>query len=91
VIDWKWGAVFVALAVLDFVWARYTMAITDKRALAAGGYAIVILALGGFSVISYTTDHWLLIPACSGAFVGTYFAVWFGERKKPEPIGGAVA
>lgn len=79
-IDWKWAAVFAALALLDFVWARYTLAITDKRAVPAGIYAVGILALGGFSVISYTTDHWLLIPACSGAFVGTFLAVKFGNK-----------
>lgn len=85
VIDWKWGAVFAALTLLDFVWARYTLAITDKRAVPAGIYAVGILALGGFSVISYTTDHWLLIPACSGAFVGTFMAVKFGDKKEaPE-------
>lgn len=74
----SWIAVFVALAALDFFWARYTQAITNKRAVFAGAYAIVILALGGFSVISYTTDHTLLIPACLGAFVGTFAAVRFG-------------
>jgi hypothetical protein len=92
VIALKWAAVFAALAALDFVWARYTLAITDKRASAASIYAAVILALGAFSVISYTTDHWLLIPACTGAFVGTYLAVWHDERKKPkDPVFSAVA
>ena len=73
----QWLEIFVAMIAVDFVWAHYTKAITDKRALKAGLNAIGILALGAFGIISYTTNHWLLIPACAGAFVGTYSAVRF--------------
>jgi hypothetical protein len=76
-VTWTWLFVFLSLVALDFVWAKYTQAITDKKPINAGLYAILILALGGFSIISYTTDHMLLIPACAGAFVGTYLAVRF--------------
>jgi hypothetical protein len=71
----KGAAVFVALCVLDFVWARYNVATTSKQPVKAGVYSVLIILLGAFSVISYTDDHRMLLPAAAGAFVGTYFAV----------------
>lgn len=70
-----WLGVFIALFVLDFVWAKYTYAMTNKRAWNAGGYAGLIIMLGGFAQISYTSDHLLLIPAVAGAVLGTTVAV----------------
>lgn len=69
------AAVFVAIFVLDFVWARYTYAMTQERPWAAGFYGAAIFLLSGFSVVQYTTNHWLLIPAAIGGFAGTFAAV----------------
>ena len=68
--------VFVALFTLDFVWARYNICTTSGKALKAGYYSVIIILLGGFSVISYTEDHWMLLPAAAGAFCGTFVDVW---------------
>jgi hypothetical protein len=68
-------SVFIALLVLDFVWARYNIATTTKQAWRAGSYSVLIILLGAFSVISYTEDHWMLLPAAVGAFCGTWLAV----------------
>jgi len=43
--------------------------------------AVVVFLIASVAVINYTTDHWLLIPACLGAFCGTYVGIQF--RKKP--------
>ncbi len=67
--------VFAIMTALDFVWARYTAAVTDKRRLAAALYSGAIVGLGGFSTISYVDNHWMLIPAVAGALFGTYLAV----------------
>lgn len=67
--------VFAAMALLDFVWARYTAAVTAKGAFKSAGYAATILFLNGSVVLGYASDPWMLLPAGAGAFVGTYFAV----------------
>lgn len=72
--------VFLAVAALDFVWARYTKYVNDGKPVHAGISAIIIMVLGGTAVIGYTSDPWLLIPAGAGAFVGTYGAVRWGEK-----------
>ena len=66
---------FCSVAALDFVWAKYTYAMTGRRPVAAGFYASAIFALGGVAVLSYAANPWMLVPAVLGAFVGTWAAV----------------
>ena len=80
---WSSLVVFVAMFALDFVWARYTYAMTDKRAVAAGVYAVGILLFAGTAQIGYTADLWLLFPAGLGAFAGTFLAV-HQSKKLPQ-------
>lgn len=68
-------AVFTVAACNDFVWSRYIAAVGQKRAAHAGLWAAGTLLLGAFGICSYTTDHWLAIPAAAGCFVGSYTAV----------------
>ena len=67
--------VFLAMVATDFVWARYNIASINHRPVAAGLYSAAIVALGAYSVVSYTQNHWMWLPAAAGAFVGTFFAV----------------
>jgi hypothetical protein len=66
--------VAATFALLDFVYARYTIAAAERKALKASLWAAVIPVLGGFVAIQYVDNHWLLIPTAVGAFVGTYIA-----------------
>lgn len=71
--------VFAALFALDFVWARYTNAITAQRELAASLYAAALIILSGIAAVVYTTEPLMLVPAALGAFAGTYVAVKWGS------------
>lgn len=68
-------AVFAALFALDFVWARYTHAMTEHRAARAAHYATAIILLSGFGITQYANEPLYLIPAALGAWLGTYVAV----------------
>jgi hypothetical protein len=46
-----------------------------KRAAPAAVWGSLTLLFGAFNVVSYTHDHWAVVPAVAGAFVGTYVAV----------------
>ena len=70
--------VFAAVFTLDLVWAVYTLAIADRDAILASSYAGLVIVLSGIAQIGYTKNKWLLIPACIGAFAGTYIAVRLG-------------
>lgn len=69
------AAVFLALFLLDFVWAKYTYAMTARQPGRASAYAALVILFSGSAAIGYTTDPWMLVPAMLGAFAGTYVAV----------------
>jgi len=69
------AGVFVNTAVGDWVWARYGMAVADRRAAVASVFAILIILVGAAAVLAYTENHWMLIPAALGAGAGTYFTI----------------
>lgn len=76
---WTAASVFAALFALDFFWAKYTTAITAKRAHLASAYATVLILLSGIAAIVYTAEPVMLIPAMLGAFAGTFVAVRWGS------------
>lgn len=73
---WLQGVVvFVAVMAADFAWTKYMMYAAAKNPHRAALWNTVIIALGSVSVVSYTENHWMLIPALLGAYLGTYVAV----------------
>lgn len=71
----KWVAVFTATVIADWLWARWAMATTSRRAFGAALLSGAIIICGGFTTIEFTRDPWLLLPAAAGAFAGTWIAV----------------
>ena len=76
-----WILAFLALAILDFCWALYVGKVKDGNAMQAGLWAIALYALGAGATIGWIENHWLLLPACAGAFVGTCVGVLWNKRK----------
>jgi hypothetical protein len=81
--DVMWEAVmtFLALFFTDIFYTYYLKAIQDERALSSSLWAVVVFLIAGFAVINYTTNHWMLIPACLGAFSGTYVGIKIRKKK----------
>lgn len=80
--DWQaalWVA--VAMAVVDWAWAQYSMALADRRAFAGSVWAVLILVPSAWTIMSYVHDPRMLIPAAIGAFVGTYISVKFKRKQ----------
>jgi uncharacterized membrane protein YfcA len=73
---WEYVITFFALFFTDIFYTYYLRSIQNERALAASVWAVIVFVIASVAVINYTTDHWLLIPACMGAFCGT----WVGMR-----------
>jgi hypothetical protein len=80
-----WFAVFVAMTMGDFCWAKYTQAVAKKTRLIAAGWSAAIVLCGSIVVMSYTENHFLLTAAIAGAFCGTYLAM--GGKGKNEDEG----
>lgn len=66
---------FGAMFMLDWVWAKYNLATTDKRAGAAAAWAAVIPAFGYVTVTGYLEDPWTLLSTALGSAAGTYYSV----------------
>lgn len=69
-----WLGVFVICVLMDFVWARYIHHCAKGNALRAALWSVAVIILSGLSIIAYTENPWLLMPAAAGCFVGTYIA-----------------
>lgn len=72
---------FLAVFVVDIFYTYYLKSVTENAALKASVWGAVVWLIGSFAVIEYTADHMLLIPACIGAFCGTYVGMKIRNRK----------
>jgi hypothetical protein len=63
---------FFAIFLLDIVYTYYLRCVANDIVLGASFWSVACYILGSVAVINYTTNHWLMIPACLGAFCGTY-------------------
>ena len=67
---------FFALFFTDVFYTYYLRAVQNDQAFRSSVWAVVVFFIASIAVINYTTDHMLLIPACLGAFCGT----WVGMK-----------
>jgi len=63
---------FFSIFLLDIVYTYYLRCVADDNVLGASFWSVACYILGSVAVISYTTNHWLIIPALAGAFFGTF-------------------
>jgi hypothetical protein len=75
-----YALVFAGAFILDFVWARYNLAISQQRVIASGVFAMLIYVGNNSIVIGIVNDPWLLVPSAAGAFLGTILSVWMHKR-----------
>jgi uncharacterized membrane protein YfcA len=78
---WQCIGVFAAMFAVDFVWAVWTYAITARKALLSSNYSAILILLSGFAAVGYVSNPWLLIPAMTGAWAGTFLSVYLAKRK----------
>lgn len=72
---------FLAVFVVDIFYTYYLKAVTENQATTASAWGAIVWLIGSLAVIEYTADHMLLIPACIGAFCGTYVGMKLRNRK----------
>ena len=78
---WSYVFTFLAVTVVDIFYTYYLKAVTENAPTRAGIWGAVFWLIGSIAVIEYTADHMLLIPACIGAFVGTYIGMKIRNKK----------
>ncbi len=68
-------AVFGLVCAADWFWARYIDYIATGKKVLAANYSMLVYLLGAMVVTEYVKNYWMIIPACAGAWVGTYFGM----------------
>jgi tryptophan-rich sensory protein len=76
---------FVAVTAVDIFYTYYIKSVNENKAVVAGIWGAVVWLIGSIAVIEYTSNHWLLIPACMGAFFGTYIGIKLRNLKSQLP------
>jgi uncharacterized membrane protein YfcA len=71
----EWVATFFALFFTDVFYTYYLQAVQNNEAMKASIWGVVVFFVAAIAVVNYTTNHWLLVPACLGAFLGTYVGI----------------
>jgi hypothetical protein len=77
-----WLIAFAAMVLTDFFWVLTVRSVRDDRPLASGVWAIFLFLTAAVGTISYITDHWLLVPAAAGTFLGTVLGVLWNRKSK---------
>lgn len=72
----EWALVFIVVFLADVCWATYVSRVKDRDKVKASNWAAILFLMTGIATISFVKDYWLLIPACAGAWLGTYVALW---------------
>lgn len=71
--------VFLAVYFVDIVWVFYIKYVSMSKVRLASAQAVVVYGLSALAIITYTSNPWFLIPACIGAYFGTYHAIKFHD------------
>jgi hypothetical protein len=78
---WTYLFTFLAVFATDLLYIYFVKSIQEDRPLAAAWWSMVVTFTASVAVINYTEDHWALIPALAGAFVGAYVGMIVKKRK----------
>ena len=72
---------FIAVFVVDIIYTYYLKAVAENSGIKAGFWGAVCWLIGSIAGIEYTSDHWVLITACIGAFLGTWVGIKIRNKK----------
>ncbi|TAK89192.1 hypothetical protein EPO04_03795 [Patescibacteria group bacterium] len=73
--DFNWliaAGLLVGYAVVDGLYAYYTLAVVKRQAMAAASTSFIMHFILAAGVFSYTQNFLYTIPLAIGSFVGTY-------------------
>lgn len=74
---WTALAVVGVYILVDWAWARYTLATAAKNTFAAANWSLVIYLTGAFGVLLYVENWLYIVPSVVGGYIGS----WYGTSK----------
>jgi len=80
-------AVFTAYFVFDWLYAKYTLAIANLKAVSASILGMIIYVISAFGVLNYVENFLYIIPMVIGGGFGMFFAIQREKHKTAnQPI-----
>ncbi|MFC1623304.1 hypothetical protein ACFL16_02785 [Patescibacteria group bacterium] len=72
---WIAFLVFVAYVVMDGLYAKYTIDVSNYNAVRAANVGTIIHFLLVFGVLNYTQNWLYVFPLAIGSWIGTYYTI----------------
>ena len=82
--SWQIGnyvVTFLAVFATDLLYIYFVKSIQDDRPWAVAWWSMAVTLTASVAVINYTEDHWALIPALAGAYLGALAGVFLRRRQ----------
>lgn len=73
-------SIFFGYALVDGMYAYYTIAVIKKRAFSAASISFVMHFILAAGVFAYTRQFLYVLPLAFGSFVGTYLVTRFQKK-----------
>lgn len=74
-----WIIIFFLDMFISYTWATSIQTITNKKPLKSALWSSALSLAGAVSIISFTQNRWLIIPAIVGGAIGTYLSVKYNK------------
>jgi uncharacterized membrane protein YfcA len=81
---WVYISTFLAIFATDLLYVCFIKSVQNDHPLRAAWWSMVVTFTASIAVINYTEDHYALIPALIGAFLGTYLGINFRKADKTD-------
>jgi len=72
---YEWLVNFILVFSINVLYTRYLKSVASNTILTASLWSCSINVVAALASINYINNHWLIIPSCIGAFVGTYVSL----------------
>lgn len=82
-----WISLFIVYFIIDLLYARYVISVSDLNAFGASNISVVMYLLTAFGTIQYVENFINIIPIAIGAWLGTFVTLKYEihKRKKKNP------
>ena len=67
--------VFIFIVAADVAWAKYIAFVANGSTIAASNFSMLVYIFGALAITEYVKNKWMLIPACLGAWTGTFLGM----------------
>lgn len=77
---WLFILIFLVDLSVAFAWTECVKAVAERKVIGATLWSGFITSSGAFTIISYTHNNWLIIPAVVGGMIGTYLSIKYNKQ-----------